>query len=132
MAKAYTILVIIFVLVVFMLIAWFSAFWWYPIKKTKINLFTRELLVWVDDGKQSRTRGLQWIIWLPGNCGAFFKFDRPAKYCFWNKNTFLPLKLIFMDKNRVVEQHYLPPFWKGKKTICASGAIDSAVEIPYK
>jgi uncharacterized membrane protein (UPF0127 family) len=101
-----------------------------PLEKKKINIEGKELLVWVAQTHEQRLQGLQNIIWVPKGSGMLFVFERPDDYCFWNKNTLLPLDLIFMLHGEIVAKIPLRPIWQGKQTVCPPGPVDSVIEIP--
>lgn len=45
----------------------------------------------------SRERGLMWRQDLARNSGMLFVFNQPGRYCFWMKNTLIPLSIAFLD-----------------------------------
>ncbi|MDO8740803.1 MAG: DUF192 domain-containing protein [Candidatus Woesearchaeota archaeon] len=49
-----------------------------------------------------RTKGLMFQKSLEQNQGMLFLFDKEAKYPFWMKNTFIPLDIIWIDKNNKI------------------------------
>jgi uncharacterized membrane protein (UPF0127 family) len=99
----------------------------YP--KRKINIHGKEITVWVADDEAKRVLGLQNILKLPKDTGMLFVFDKPGAYCFWNKNTYLDLKLIFMNKGSIVQESRLPSIKNGIATICPDLEADSVLEI---
>ena len=111
------------------LILWFTAIFRFPFEERKIEISGKELIVWVADTHDKRLQGLQNIIWMPKNRGMLFAFDSADRYCFWNKNTLMPLKLIFMRQGTVTEEVELMPIWKGKQTVCPRYAVDSVIEV---
>jgi len=122
-------LLIILILLICGFLFWFTAILRFPLEKRKIKVLDKELTVWVADTEQARLKGLQNIIWMPKNCGMLFVFDAPDKYCFWNKNTLMPLRLIFMRDGYVTEEIKLNPVWKGKQTVCPRYEADCVIEI---
>jgi uncharacterized membrane protein (UPF0127 family) len=98
-------------------------------QKRKITIHDKEITVWVADDEAKRILGLQNILKLPKDCGMLFVFDKPDLYCFWNKNTFLNLKLIFMNKGVIVQESKLPAIKNGSLTVCTNSAADSVLEI---
>ncbi|MDD4954957.1 MAG: DUF192 domain-containing protein [Candidatus Omnitrophica bacterium] len=108
---------------------WFTAALRFRLKERKINVSGRQLTVWVADTQEARLKGLQNIIWLPKNRGMLFAFNTPDQYCFWNKNTLIPLKLIFMRGEKVTEELELRPIWKGQQTICPNYDADCVIEV---
>lgn len=98
-------------------------------QKRKITIYDKEITVWVADDEAKRVLGLQNVLRLPKDTGMLFIFDKPDHYCFWNKNTLLNLKLIFINKGKIVQESKLPSIKNGLVTICASLEADSVVEI---
>lgn len=45
-----------------------------------------------------RERGLMQRSSMPENHGMLFVFEQPARYCFWMKNTLIPLTIAFIDE----------------------------------
>jgi uncharacterized membrane protein (UPF0127 family) len=109
---------ILLILLSGLLIFWFTAILRLPLKKREIDISGKRMTVWVADTHESRLAGLQNIIWMPQKTGMLFVFDRADRYCFWNKNTLIPLRLIFMREGNVTEEFKLQPIWKGKQSIC--------------
>ncbi len=53
---------------------------------------------------QEKALGLMYRDSLPANAGMLFVFDADASLAFWMKNTFIPLDLVWLDKEgRVVD-----------------------------
>lgn len=122
-------LLIILILLICSFLFWLTAIFRLPLEQRKIKVLNKELTVWVADTEEARLKGLQNIIWMPKDRGILFAFNTPDKYCFWNKNTLIPLKLIFMRDGYVTEEIKLNPIWKGKQTICPRYDADSVIEI---
>ncbi|MFA5008702.1 MAG: DUF192 domain-containing protein [Candidatus Omnitrophota bacterium] len=122
-------LFIFLILFVCGLLLWFTAIFRLPLEKRKMNISGKELTVWVVDSEVKRLQGLQNIIWMPKDRGMLFVFNAPDRYCFWNKNTFIPLNLIFMRGEKIVNEIYLKPIWQGKQTVCPVEPADAVLEI---
>jgi uncharacterized membrane protein (UPF0127 family) len=101
-----------------------------PAEKKKINILGKEFYVWVARNNEQRKQGLQNIFWLPASRGMLFIFPAAGLYCFWNKNTFLDLKLIFMKEEKIVKIEYLPAVYKARVTICPTIPADAVLELP--
>lgn len=56
-----------------------------------------------------RTKGLSGRTQLDPNSGMLFVFDKPNIYPFWMKNTLIPLDIIYINNNKVVEIATLQP-----------------------
>ncbi|MDP2924493.1 MAG: DUF192 domain-containing protein [Candidatus Omnitrophota bacterium] len=100
-----------------------------PQERKKINISGKEISVWVARTDKEREQGLQNIMWLPKNTGMLFIFSKQSNRCFWNKNTFLKLKLIFLKEGKEVKASHLSSIWEGKKTICSDLPVDSVLEL---
>jgi len=122
-------LLIVLIILISCFLFWFTAILRLPLEERKMKILNKELVVWVADTHQARLKGLQNIIWMPKNRGMLFVFDIPDKHCFWNKNTLMPLKLIFMRGGEVTEELELRPIWKGKQTVCPRYDADCVIEI---
>jgi len=116
----------------FFMAFWLTAIFRLPLEKRKVKVSDKELIVWVADTYDKRLQGLQNIIWMPKDRGMLFIFDSADRYCFWNKNTLMHLKLIFMRQGTVTEELELAPIWKGKQTVCPRYEADSVVEMVDK
>lgn len=123
------ILIVILVFSACGLAFWFTAIFRFQLKEKEIKVADKKIIAWVADTHEARLNGLQNIIWMPKSRGMLFVFDAPDKYCFWNKNTLIPLKLIFMRSGQVTEEFELNPIWKGKQTICPNYDADCVLEI---
>lgn len=51
------------------------------------------------DTPQSRETGLMYRKTMPQQQGMLFVFEQAQPYCFWMKNTLLPLSIAFMDES---------------------------------
>lgn len=49
-----------------------------------------------------KTKGLMFRKTLEENKGMLFLFDKSARYSFWMQNTFIPLDIIWLDKDKKV------------------------------
>lgn len=118
------------VIILLTLFVWFcGAFFRLGLPRRAITVEGKEVTVFVADTPDLREKGLQHIVWMPSDGGMQFVFPEPGRYCFWNKNTYLDLKLIFMRRGKIVETVTLPSFWHGAKTICPGEDVDAVIEI---
>ena len=56
----------------------------------------------IADTDKLRQIGLMGVKSLPKDNGMLFIFDEESKHCFWMKNTYLPLTIAFIDKNKKI------------------------------
>ena len=78
-------------------------------KLTKIN-------VEIADDNEERMKGLMFRERLDENAGMLFIFDKEEYKTFWMKNTWIPLDIVFIDKNfKVVDIKNAVPC---KKELC--------------
>jgi uncharacterized membrane protein (UPF0127 family) len=122
----YVFAAVLFFLLIFLLVPFLSL----PRERSKISISGENFLVWVARTERERTRGLQNIFWLPKDRGMLFIFPEQNTCCFWNKNTFLKLKLTFMREGKIIKTAYLLPIYKGRSTICSEEAVDAVLETP--
>lgn len=65
---------------------------------------------------------------LPGNAGMLFVFERKDGYCFWMKNTFVPLSIAFIaDDGSIVNIEDMAP--QTETSHCAQGPVRYALEM---
>ena len=126
LSKRNTWFILIFFVLLFILIPYFKLF---TKEKKEIVLDGKKILLFLAKTEKDRIRGLQYIIWLPKNTGMLFIFDKKDKYCFWNKNTFIRLKLFFLKNNKILEEYTLNPIWKERQTVCPENEIDCVIEL---
>ncbi len=82
----------------------------------------------IADTSNKREKGLMFRKNRLGNSGMLFVFDKSDNYCFWMKNTFIPLSIAFLDKNQTITEivdmspHNLSP-------ICSHTPVLFALEV---
>ena len=73
--------------------------------KTKIQGRSGNYHLWVADTPKKRTLGLSKIKSIPNNHGMIFVYDDDKPRVFTMRNTYIPLEIIFLDKNFNVVYH---------------------------
>jgi uncharacterized membrane protein (UPF0127 family) len=78
---------------------------------------------------QQRERGLMGRTRLAVNGGMLFVFERAAQYCFWMRNTPLPLSIAFVDASgRIASLADMQPY--SNDLHCPATAVRYALEVP--
>jgi uncharacterized membrane protein (UPF0127 family) len=97
-----------------------------PIQKITAGMYVIEAEVAATEAQ--REIGLMNRKHMGQNEGMLFKFDRPAGYCMWMKNTFIPLSVAFLDSEGVIlnMEEMLP---QTEKTHCATKPALYALEM---
>jgi len=98
----------------------------YPFNKLRANLISNKKLfdtfidlnyksgeflrLFIADDSIEKESGLMGIKMLDPNYGMIFVFDPPEKVNFWMKNTLIPLDIIFIKNDKIIEilQNVLP------------------------
>jgi len=84
-----------------------------PVFKEKRRVYFKDnsFLVAVAATKQQQEKGLMFVKSLPPNSGMLFIYKDEARRCFYMKNTYIPLDIILMDRNKKVVfiKKNLPP-----------------------
>ncbi|MHB1214292.1 MAG: DUF192 domain-containing protein [Thiobacillus sp.] len=78
---------------------------------------------------QQRERGLMGRTRLAGDAGMLFVFEQKGSYCFWMKNTLIPLSIAFLaDDGTIVNIEAMQPQTLDRH--CPRTPIRYAVEVP--
>jgi len=70
--------------------------------KLTISINSHPLVVEIADTPAKRAKGLMWRDNLSKHRGMLFIFEKAAPYKFWMKNTFIPLSIAFLDRNKKI------------------------------
>ncbi|AXF85910.1 hypothetical protein DTO96_101650 [Ephemeroptericola cinctiostellae] len=80
------------------------------------------------DTSEKQELGLMNRTSIPENTGMLFAFTEPRTYCFWMKNTLIPLTIGFLDEQGVLRQtEDMAP--QTLSTHCAKTAVKYAIEM---
>ena len=101
----------------------------YAVETRQLEGRTVRLLV--ADTNEKRTQGLMYVRKLHGYDGMIFKFPSPSELTFWNKNTFVPLDVYWLNGESVVGKTYLPPITETKEVFLISSPqkADTVIEL---
>jgi len=97
-----------------------------------IRVGNAELSVFVADTQEKRTQGLMNVSEFEADSGMLFIFPNASLRTFWNKNTLLPLDLIWISDGKVVGVSNLPSISQSNNQIVSvpsPRAIDQVVEV---
>lgn len=97
-----------------------------------IRMGNSELEVLVADTEEKRTKGLMGVTKLTTDTGMLFIFPDSSPRTFWNKNTLIPLDLIWISNGNVVDISSLPSISQSNNQIISvpsSEAIDMVLEV---
>ena len=82
----------------------------------------------IADTPEKQELGLMNRTQMPENSGMLFAFGEPHTYCFWMKNTLIPLTVGFLDEHGVLRQiEDMAP--QTLTTHCASTPVKYAIEM---
>lgn len=90
------------VFLIIILIAGVIVFLFFVFRKKESKVCFRQtcFTVEVADNEAKRELGLMFRKTLAGNAGMLFIFPKEGNYPFWMKNTFIPLDIIWLDKDK--------------------------------
>ena len=96
----------------------------YETKTLQIGEAKFEVLI--ADTEEKRTKGLMGVTELATDTGMLFVFPDASPRTFWNKNTLIPLDLIWINDGRVVGVSSLPSITQSGNQIISLPSPDAA------
>lgn len=105
---------------------------WDGYETTTRELEGRTVTLLVADNSDKRKRGLMFIRELPGFDGMLFTFDgASAERSFWNKNTFVNLRIYWINNGEVIGTDDLPSVEESEEvvTINSPAAVTEVIEL---
>lgn len=97
-----------------------------PVRTLKVRGHAIEAEVASTDAQ--REQGLMYRTDMPADHGMLFVFEQPALYCFWMKNTLIPLSLAFLDdRGRIISLADMQP--RDEYSHCPPGPVFRALEM---
>lgn len=95
-----------------------------------IRLGKAPFTVFIADTPQKRAQGLMNVRELPSDRGMLFVFDKPQRVSFYNKNTFIPLDLVWVKDGVVGETAFLPAVNSADvRFLWSREPVDSVIEL---
>ncbi len=88
--------------VLFLVLAGLFIFWPKPVP-TRVIINGQQIKVQVVDTEEARNKGLGGRASLAENEGMLFVFDQPDYYIFWMKDMLIPIDIVYLEKNKIVE-----------------------------
>ncbi len=102
-----------------------------PNDEKLIRIKDKEIIVKIANTGEKRTKGLMDVNYLEENRGMLFIFEPEQKATFWNKNTFIPLDIIWIKDKKIIKIDSLPSINSGLTTVISPGKIDWVIETNY-
>lgn len=68
-------------------------------RKVTLTINQHPFELFVADTPARHEQGLMHVKRMPTGMGMLFAFESESPHCMWMKNTLIPLKVIFLDKN---------------------------------
>ncbi len=93
-----------------------------------LRVGAKEIIVSLADTPEKRAKGFMGVDFLEENRGMLFVFENPGQYSFWNKNTLIPLDIIWIRNKKIIKIDYLPSIDKGLKVLDSPEEIDWVLE----
>ncbi len=94
---------------------------------TVLEIANKKIVVELAATPQSIRTGLMHRNALATDDGMFFKLQPKGHYCFWMKNTLIPLSLAFISGTRIVAIYDMQPL--SLQSHCAPEPVDAALEM---
>lgn len=80
--------------------------------------------------ENEQARGLMHITQLEDDEGMLFMFERRATKTFWNKDTKIPLMVIWIDGEKVIGLSELPSDSDGVRLVASPSPVTHVLELP--
>lgn len=101
-------------------------------KKINYQLKGKRYSLLVADSEEKRVKGLMNIRELKEYDGMIFVFENKDFHSFWNKNTYLDLKIFWLDNDRLIGEDFLPSIERSKEIVILTSPkkVNKVIEIP--
>jgi uncharacterized membrane protein (UPF0127 family) len=95
----------------------------------QLHVSTHAIQVEVANTPQLRETGLMGRTHLDSDAGMLFVFEQKGTYCFWMRNTLIPLSIAFLaDDGTIIDIQDMKP--QTQTFHCPRGPIRFALEVP--
>jgi uncharacterized membrane protein (UPF0127 family) len=94
-----------------------------------VNVGNVQFRVTLARTESEREKGLMYITKLHDDEGMLFIFERKAAQTFWNKNTKLALKVIWISEDKVIGVSDLPSDDEGTRLVASPAAVTHVLEV---
>ncbi|MBE7731789.1 DUF192 domain-containing protein [Devosia sp. CC-YST696] len=84
----------------------------------------------VVDTPESRAQGLMYVMELAPDAGMLFDFEAERAVSFWMRNTYIPLDMIFIKADGVVQNIHVNARPHDVTSIPSDGPVQYVLEIP--
>lgn len=124
-------ILVVLAVVVFFILHISTAWQGYEYKTFIIDGNSKKLLL--AETEEQKQKGLMWQFNLLTYDGMAFLYKEPQVATFWNKNTFMNLKLYWYKNGEIIGTSMLPSVISTKgevKTVQSPSEVDVVVEIP--
>lgn len=99
-----------------------------PLPSVTLRIGAHGVQAELADTPQALREGLMHRKSLPTNTGMLFKLGAPDIYCFWMKNTLIPLSIAFIDdRQRIVDIQDMQP--RSLDPHCPAAPVTMALEM---
>ena len=99
-----------------------------PTENTTLHVGAHTIQAEVANSEEERQRGLMYRRKLANNSGMLFIFEQKNAYCFWMRNTFMPLSIAFLvDDGTIINIENMLP--QTDTNHCAKAPVRYALEM---
>jgi len=85
--------------------------------------------IWVADTERRREQGLMYVKTLSADQGMLFIFDSPQVISMWMKNTLIPLDMVFITTNGLIESIAANTKPMSEKIVRSKGVTATVLEL---
>lgn len=78
---------------------------------------------------QEQAKGLMFVKSMPENMGMLFLFEKEREVYFWMKNTYIPLDIIFFDKDNMIVKIVKNTIPFSERILASDDKVKGALEV---